>query len=210
MAAFSGLQNRIRNFQSSLLDRVTSRWAAEDLQRRADFFVTLFEKDIPAGSAVLDIGGRWGFYEEPLRRRGHHPVVLDVVLPRYQRAPVVMYDGTEMPFPDKAFDVSLLITVLHHIPDQAAVLREACRVTRKRIIVVEDLFNHAAGRLWTELRDRLYNFEWVGHPCGFKDAEAWKKFFLGFGLRTVREQAVDTRLCGLNILNGIFILELDA
>ena len=210
MAAFTGLQNKIRDFQGSLLDRITARWAAGDLQKRADFFVSLFEKDLPACSEVLDIGGRWGFYEEPLRLRGHHPVVLDVVLPRYQKAPVVMYDGTAMPFPDKSFDVSLLITVLHHIPDQTAVLREACRVTRKRIIVVEDLFNHAAGRLWTEFRDRLYNFEWVGHPCGFKDVAEWKKFFPEFGLRTVREQTVDTQLCGLHILNGIFVLELDS
>ncbi len=202
------MKNLIRAMQSSLLDCVTSRWAIHSLEKRAELFVSLFENEIPKRSAILDIGGRWGFYAGPLEKRGHQPVVLDIVLPRFQQAPVVIYDGRQMPFPDKSFDASLFVTVLHHIPDQAAVIREACRVTRKRVIVIEDLFHHTLGRYWTEIRDRLYNFEWVGHPCGFRKAEEWRAFFGLFGLTTSRFVKVDTELCGLSILNGIFILDL--
>ncbi len=197
----------IRRLQTRTLDALVRGGAGRQLEERAEFFVSLFEKALQEKASILDIGGRWGFYAGPLERRGHQPVILDVVRPGYQKAPVVMYDGMRMPFPDKSFNASLFVTVLHHIRDQAGVLREACRVTRGKIVVVEDLYHHALGRFWTILRDRLYNFEWIGHPCGFRTRTEWEAFFERLGLRVSSCREVETRLCGLGILNGVFVLE---
>ena len=204
------MKQKLRQLQTRLLDYAVKRGAQDQLQTRAEFFTARFENDLAANSRVLDIGGHWGFYAAPLEKRGHKPVVLDVVKPGFQKAPVVIYDGVRMPFDNKSFDSSLLITVLHHIEDQESVLREACRVTRKRIIVVEDLYRHSLGRFWTILRDRFYNFEWIGHPCGFRTQEEWTVLFNKLGMKLERFEAVKTTLCGLAIMNGIFVLEVKA
>jgi len=202
------MMNFVRDTQTRILDSLVRGGAEKQLQVRAELFTSLFEKELPAQSALLDVGGRWGFYTGPLEKRGHKPVVLDVVRPGFQKAPVVIYDGLKMPFEDKSFDVSIFVTVLHHIRDQVSVLREARRVTRKRIVVVEDLYHHPAGRFWTILRDRLLNFEWVGHPCGFRTQAEWETFFETQGFQVQGCQKVYTWLCGLRILNGIFVLDI--
>ena len=196
---------KIRKWQRNLFDY--SARNCPGLDQRAESFVSLFEKHLPEKSRVLDIGGSWGFYAEPLEERGHHLTVLDVVRPRFQKAPVVIYSGGRIPFPDKSFDASLFITVLHHIPDPEAVVREARRVTRKTLIVVEDLYHHALGRWWTVLRDKVYNFEFFGHPCQFKKREEWIDFFKQHGFSLLEEKKVYTWLAGLRILNGVFVFQ---
>ena len=190
-----------------MLDMTVRSNPSLGLDSRAEFFAGLFDPHLEPRSRVLDIGGGWGFYAAPLERRGHSCTVLDVVKPGYQKAPVVVYDPVKpIPFPDKSFDASMLITVLHHVSDPAAVLREAKRVTRKTLIVVEDLYHHPLGRAWTILRDQLYNFEFFGHPCQFRKKQEWLEFFKANGFEPVYDKSVYTWMAGLRILNGIFIL----
>ncbi|MDD5218381.1 MAG: class I SAM-dependent methyltransferase [Candidatus Omnitrophica bacterium] len=196
----------IRGFQREILDHIVRTNPGLGLDRRAEYFVSLFERYLEKPSTILDIGGGWGFYDEPLRKRGHSPTVVDVVKPGYQKAPVMIYDGNRIPFEDKSFDASLLITVLHHCPDPEEVLREAKRVTRNTLIVVEDIYHHALGRSWCVLRDRIYNMEFFGHPCNFKSAQQWMEIFGRHGFRVVEKIERYTWLAGLRILNGVFIL----
>ena len=201
------IATNIRTWQRRLLDTVVSHNPKLGLEERAEGFVSMFEDQLPPRSHILDIGGGWGFYAKPLASRKHHVTVLDVVKPRFQKAPVVVYQGKRIPFADKSFDVSLFITVLHHISDPVAVIREAHRVTRKTLIVVEDLYHHALGRWWTILRDQMYNFEFFGHPCQFKKAEEWVDLFEGLGFTLIEQKKVYTRLAGLRILNGVFVFQ---
>ncbi len=198
----------MRKLQRRILDDLVRLNPKLGLDQRAENFVALFERHLPAASRILDIGGSWGFYAQPLENRGHDVTVLDVVRPGYQKAPVVLYDGKRMPFQDKSFDVSLLITVLHHIADVKAVIQEAKRVTRKKVIVIEDLYRHNLGRWWTILRDRIYNFEYVGHPCNFKKAEEWEAWFGELDFKLVEHKKIYTWLAGLRILNGLFVFEI--
>ncbi len=201
------LETSIRKVQRQCLDWTVSRFPGIGLDRRAESFVDLFKDYIAPDSRVLDIGGGWGFYVEPLKRvRNCEVTVLDVVEPGFHKAPVVTYEGTRIPFSDQAFDVSLLITMLHHVPRPEKVLAEAKRVTRGFVIVVEDLYRHTAERWWAIVRDSLYNFEFVGHPRNFRDRSGWLECFHSLGFRSERELEVRTSLLGLPILNGVFIL----
>lgn len=202
------VKQKIRDFQRRALDWTVLHHPNLGLDKRAENFVKLFETNLSAGSRVLDVGGGWGFYYEPLSKRGHKPVVLDVVKPGIQKAPVIVYDGENIPFPDKSFDASMFITVLHHIPDIDQVVQEVKRVTKKTLIVVEDIYHHSLGRLWTQWRDQFYNFEFVGHPCHFKKSDEWVTFFEEHGFQLKEKKQVYTWLSGLRILNGVFIFEL--
>ncbi len=201
------IQKTIRKYQCAVLNGAVRRMPNLGLEQRAEKFTGIFEKYLPEESRVLDIGGAWGFYSDPLERRGHHLTVLDVRRPVVQKSPVVIYDGDKIPFPDKSFDASMLVTVLHHIDKTEDVIKEALRVTRSRIIVIEDLYHHRPGRWWTILRDQLLNFEFVGHPRNFKKREDWIQTFESQGCRRVEDMQLFTWLAGMRILNGVFIFD---
>ncbi|MBU9888953.1 MAG: class I SAM-dependent methyltransferase [Candidatus Omnitrophica bacterium] len=203
----NSIRKQVQVFLRSFLDFLVENWAHDALEERAEKIVRLFESSIPAGSRVLDVGGGWGFYDKPLRDRGHQPLVLDVIKPGYHRAPVLIYDGKRIPFPDQSFDVTLLVTVLHHVADPAALLGEVWRVTRSRVVVVEDLYRHFWGRFWTICRDRLLNLELLGHPHQFRKKEEWTVFFESHGFRQVFFTEFRTWLAGLRILNGLYVFE---
>ncbi len=202
------LETQIQTIQRRSLDWVVGHFPGVGLDRRAENLVSIFREFIPRRARVLDVGGAWGFYVEPLKRfLGCEVTVLDVREPSFRKAPVVVYEGEKMPFPDRSFDVTLLITMLHHVPSPQRVLAEAKRVTRGVVIVVEDLYRHWAGRVWTVLRDSFYNFEFFGHPRHFMKKEEWIRCFEDLGFQVEFQKEIYTSLLGLRILNGIFVLK---
>jgi SAM-dependent methyltransferase len=51
-------------------------------------------------------------------------------------------DGTHLPFEDRSIDLSFTVTVLHHVTNAAmleALVRDICRVTRDRVVIMEDI-----------------------------------------------------------------------
>jgi len=102
----------------------------------------------PGPCSILDIGagdGSLGLVFQTFRP-ATRVVGIEVALRAATRAgvPMVRFDGRSIPFADESFDVSLVSNVLHHASDPGALLREARRVTRKRIIVKDHL---SEGRL---------------------------------------------------------------
>lgn len=201
------IANKLRVFQRQWLDALVRDHFHPSLEDRAEAMVALFENQLPQKSRILDLGGGWGFYAEPLEKRGHETLVVDVVKPGYQKAPVVIYGGERIPFDDKSFDVTILVTMLHHVPDPEKLVREVRRVTRKKVIVVEDLYHHGPGRFWTICRDRLLNMEFMEHPHQFRKHEAWVEFFQKLGFRLIDFKKFHTWLAGFRILNGMYVWE---
>jgi SAM-dependent methyltransferase len=51
-------------------------------------------------------------------------------------------DGRELPFGDRAVDLSYTVTVLHHVTEEAmflSLVKELCRVTKHEIVIMEDI-----------------------------------------------------------------------
>ncbi|HNX68821.1 MAG TPA: class I SAM-dependent methyltransferase [Candidatus Omnitrophota bacterium] len=203
----TSIKKDLQAFLRRVLDGLVRHCFCGSLEKRAEGIAQLFEKQIPPKSRILDLGGGWGFYAAPMKKRGHEHLVVDVVKPGYQQAPVVIYDGGRIPFPDKSFDVTLLVTMLHHVPDPEALFREVRRVTRDKVIVVEDLYHHKLGRFWTIFRDRMLNLEWLDHPHQFRKHEEWLGFFERQELEAVTFSPFYTWLAGFRILNGLYVLK---
>jgi SAM-dependent methyltransferase len=88
---------------------------------------------LPAGGAVLEIGGGTGAQALSLERRGFRVASVDLPssLYRFRRVfPVVEYDGTRLPFPDRSFDAAYSSNVLEHVTDPAPLHAEIRRVLR--------------------------------------------------------------------------------
>jgi demethylmenaquinone methyltransferase/2-methoxy-6-polyprenyl-1,4-benzoquinol methylase len=84
---------------------------------------------------LLDVGGGTGNYALALAGDGWEPLVADLSAPMLERAAAkgldtVQADATALPFEDSSFDAVTMISMIHHVTDQAAAVREAQRVLR--------------------------------------------------------------------------------
>ena len=104
--------------------------------------------------------------------------------------PYVVYDGERLPFPDHAFDTTVLLLTLHHCADPERVLDEARRVTRHRLIVTESVARNRLDRFWLDLLDRRLNALRHGGamnvPLAFRTCDEWAALFAAHGLRVLR------------------------
>ncbi len=95
--------------------------------------------------SLLEIGAGKGHVARALQQAARVDIKLvDVVDYNETELQLEVYDGVQLPFRRHSFDYSLLIFVLHHTPDPLVVLREALRVSRCGVLVVE---NHVEGWL---------------------------------------------------------------
>jgi SAM-dependent methyltransferase len=139
--------------------------------------------------ANLNVGSGHGFFSRAARQAGFSMTSLEV-WPAHDavgRDELVLYDGRRMPFRDGAFDACLALYVLHHTQDPAAVLGEMKRVSRRRLIVVEELYRHLPGKLGLLLVDYAVNstsglksrIRWGGYLTrsrllGLAEAGGWR------------------------------------
>src|SRR5262245_47538948 len=93
------------------------------------------------GASVLDVGCGEGWVLAELAAAGHPVKGLDIVdIRRAPLAAFALYSGTTLPCADQSFDLVMLNFVLHHLPNEEKpkLMREAIRVARKRLFVLED------------------------------------------------------------------------
>lgn len=116
--------------RTRLFDRIyryRARWAARRLGPW-----------LAPSDSVLDIGAGDCFLDVELSARiGCAVEAIDVADTNRTSRPLRLFDGKTLPFSDGAFDVGLLLFVLHHAPEPWTLLGEAKRVCR-RIIAFED------------------------------------------------------------------------
>ncbi|MCO5168724.1 MAG: class I SAM-dependent methyltransferase [Planctomycetes bacterium] len=142
------------------------------------------------GPRLLDLGCAEGWVALALEAPDRTVVLADIVDARRTRAPFVRHDGARLPFRDGAFDTVVLSLVLHHAADPDAVLREASRVARARVVVTESTYEGPAGRLLLTCLDRLANSLREGAalgafsaPLSFRTVQEWQNAFARAGLR---------------------------
>jgi SAM-dependent methyltransferase len=141
------------------------------------------------GRRVLDLGAGEGHVTARLRRGGPWACGVDVGAFRREDGPYVAYDGKRLPFPDRAFDTTLLLLTLHHCQAPELVLDEAVRVTRRRLIVTESVYRNRLDHFWLVHLDRWLNrLRHAGRmavPLAFRPADGWQALFDARGLRLV-------------------------
>ncbi len=140
------------------------------------------------GGSLLDVGCGAGYVAWQIAERfGGEVHAVDVgdfrrvPLPRFSR-----FDGLRLPFADGSVDVVLLSFVLHHIPDvyKPALLAEAQRVARHKVLVLEDTPRSLLDRLFSvghglRFRRRVGSRE----AFGFLTASEWTRLFQRMGWR---------------------------
>lgn len=132
----------------------------------------------------LDIGVGNGALTYLFQQAGLSVTAIDVIdKSLFPTIRPLCFDGQQLPFADNSFDGTLLTTVLHHVHDVEGLLREAQRVTRHEMLIMEDIYTHAWQRWLTWQMDSLVNAEWRGHPHNNRKHEGWLSLFNALGMQ---------------------------
>lgn len=153
------------------------------------------------GMTLLDVGAGTGRISRWLAERvGVRPTLADVTefANRERRFPFVrMTDPLRVPVDDGAFDVVMMLFVLHHVPrwaDQERLVREAARIARTRIVVIEDTPTSAIDRVWNVAWDWALNLRHgVPKPFTFRTADGWRRVFERAGLEVAGAETYRAR-----------------
>ena len=121
--------------------------------------ISLQMKDfIKKGYRILDVGLGNGFVAKQVR--DYYNIYMEGVdVVDYNETDIknTMYDGLNLPFKDNSFDCVLILQTLHHCSDQIQVLKEAKRVSRGDIIIMEEVYNNYFEKIITFLHDYISN-----------------------------------------------------
>jgi ubiquinone/menaquinone biosynthesis C-methylase UbiE len=161
-------------------------------ERLLDWRVGLVAKYVEQGSSVLDLGAGTGWVAKRLaERKDCQASLVDVLDCNETDLPHRVYDGRVIPHADKSFDVTLLVFVLHHSQNQEEILRESARVTRKRIVVVEDTPRNAFELTVDKLCDSLMSMQHgFATPATYRKIGEWKSIFGKLGLELSAEDVI--------------------
>lgn len=140
-------------------------------------------------SLILDLGSGEGYVGEAAALATSADVHLaDVVDFHAVDLPFVQFDGEKLPFEDQAFDLTLLVFVLHHAAEQEVLLREAGRVTKGPLVILESVyvstFQHHLLRALDILANRLRSIGAMTSQeehLHFRTEEDWMDIFASLG-----------------------------
>lgn len=162
--------------------------------RKVDAIESLLDGNSP-GNKVLDLGAGEGYVGQEISRRWSADVMLaDVVDMNRTGLPHRTYGGRRLPFSGKTFDATVLYFVLHHTEHPEQVIREAFRMTKNRVIVVESVYEHT----W-DLKLLTFVDVWVNRIrsagkmteqeefLSFKKAPDWQQLFEKNGWVVVKQ-----------------------
>lgn len=159
--------------------------------RRYAFLSEALAPFLAGAESILDVGSSNGRLISRITKglRGAHVVGVDVHVQPDRVIPIERYDGARLPFPNGSFDSVVLIDVLHHADDPAALLSEAARVARDHVLIKDHYFRTQMD--WQILKWADYGGNaphGIRLPCNYLNLPAWYAAIQGAGLDVLVER----------------------
>ena len=153
---------------------------------RAKRSFTLVEPYL-VGNTILDLGAGDGLLAFEIHKQLQKNVVLvDIVDYNDTDLPLIVYHpDDQIPLADHAVDTTILYTVLHHASDPLHLLKEATRITKTRLVIVEGYIEEEDKRMTNIFFDWFYNRvigdEDINVPLNFLSVNGWTHILQSLG-----------------------------
>ncbi len=122
--------------------------------KRSQKIASVLLPHVQSTQKILDFGcGTMTVARLLEQQTGKEIVGIDVIDIANNHPRFSLYNGKEIPYPDKYFDTTYVSFVLHHTPDPAALLAECIRVTKKKVILLEDVYSNPLELFWARFFD---------------------------------------------------------
>ncbi len=131
--------------------------------------------------SLLDYGCGNMILTEHLKYNTDMKVIgIDMVDNNLSNLPLLKYNGEKLPFEDNSFDATLAVFVLHHCDNTEDALKELIRVSRKKVIIIEEVYRNFFEKFI------LFSHDWIGNhleswtvniPLNFLPMKKWQKVF---------------------------------
>jgi 2-polyprenyl-6-hydroxyphenyl methylase / 3-demethylubiquinone-9 3-methyltransferase len=137
--------NRGAHVNNDFYDTLGERWYSDDahaialLRAESGLRERFLRERLHGDERVVDVGGGAGFLALPLARNGHAVTLLDRSVSSLRVAArrdtsgtlrILAADAFRLPLSDASADAVLLMDILEHVQDPAAMIAEAARILR--------------------------------------------------------------------------------
>lgn len=149
---------------------------------------------VDSDCTVLDVGGGNGKLSKRVAEiTGARVHICDVGTQRMRGLTYLPMDRPDaLPCGDATFDVVLMAFMLHHLANrdlQERLLREAARVARRRIVLLEDTAEGQIERVLNAAWDLLLNVpQGIPTPLNFRSIAGWERALRVSGFVNVRSR----------------------
>lgn len=167
------------------MDRLHDRFL---LGRRARVLSEHLAALLPDGATVLDVGCGDGDIARRIMAIRPDVVVqgIDVLVRADTAIPVEQFDGSRFPFDEDSFDVVTFVDVLHHTDAPIALLTEAARVARHKVVLKDHLVFGLLAKPTLRFMDTVGNERHgVVLPYNYLTSAEWETAFLAAHLTIV-------------------------
>jgi ubiquinone/menaquinone biosynthesis C-methylase UbiE len=148
---------------------------------RASRIANYLAEHIPPGETLLDCGCGTMLIAEMLQQRhGIKAFGTDVIHLDQSNHLFCLCSGESLAFKTGAFDNVCVIFALHHMSDPVVALKEFLRVTKKSLVVLEDVYQNAFELRLLKTLDYHGNrviSESMSFPFNFKTESEWMRIF---------------------------------
>lgn len=179
------------------------------VMQREKFISNLFSNFLSANETVLDVGMGNGFVAEQLAKN-HQVKITGTDIANYNTTnlPFVLCSDTKLPFNNHSFDTVILVFTLHHCKNVIAIISEAKRVAKNKIIIVEDTYSNFFERIITITADILLNLSkpQTIHPGNFKTDRQWQEIFEKLNLTIIKKKIMPRQTIPLG-QHIVYVLE---
>lgn len=164
---------------NTIIDKLLARRNAIKTKKLVSFCTRSFLTG--ADLSILDLGCGSGLFAKALQQLPNVSLVCGVDVIDYCKTdiPFKQYsEGSTIPCEDNSFDITFIVEVLHHSDNAIHLLTEARRVTKKSIIVFEDVVTSKLRLRFMRMFDILMNMRHgVNTPLNFRAEDEWLKIF---------------------------------